>query len=151
MRCQLSWLTANEWKQIHYFSDVFTAVASSSLLKLPNYGSLPRSRFLDVTQALRDIQKKRLRGRLELWLIIITPAMQVKSRKVNTQIIFVHTLFKPTLPPRLLGEKNKIKLRRINFPLHSFFFFYKNVVFLAQAEYSYFSADFRLKIFLYYS
>ena len=28
---------------------------------------------------------------------------------------------------------------------------YKNVVFPAQAEYSYFSADFRLKIFLYYS
>ena len=34
--------------------------------------------------------------------------------------------------------------------VHSFFF-YKNVVFSAQAEYSYFSADFRLKIFLYYS
>ena len=34
--------------------------------------------------------------------------------------------------------------------VHSFFF-YKNVVFPAQAEYSYFSADFRLKIFLYYS
>ena len=33
--------------------------------------------------------------------------------------------------------------------LHSFF--YKIVVFPAQAEYSYFSADFRLKIFLYYS
>ena len=33
--------------------------------------------------------------------------------------------------------------------IHSFF--YKNVVFPAQAEYSYFSADFRLKIFLYYS
>ena len=32
-----------------------------------------------------------------------------------------------------------------------FFFFNKNVVFPAQAEYSYFSADFRLKIFLYYS
>ena len=31
------------------------------------------------------------------------------------------------------------------------FFFYKNVVFAAQAEYSYFSADFRLKIFLYHS
>ena len=30
-------------------------------------------------------------------------------------------------------------------------FFYKNVVFPTQAEYSYFSADFRLKIFLYYS
>ena len=30
-------------------------------------------------------------------------------------------------------------------------FFNKNVVFSAQAEYSYFSADFRLKIFLYYS
>ena len=33
--------------------------------------------------------------------------------------------------------------------VHSFF--YKNVVFPTQAEYSYFSADFRLKIFLYYS
>ena len=31
------------------------------------------------------------------------------------------------------------------------FFLYKNVVFPVQAEYSYFSADFRLKIFLYYS
>ena len=31
------------------------------------------------------------------------------------------------------------------------FFFYKNVAFPAQAEYSYFSADSRLKIFLYYS
>ena len=31
------------------------------------------------------------------------------------------------------------------------FSFLKNVVFPAQAEYSYFSADFRLKIFLYYS
>ena len=30
-------------------------------------------------------------------------------------------------------------------------FFDKNVVFLAQAKYSYFSADFRLEIFLYYS
>ena len=29
------------------------------------------------------------------------------------------------------------------------FIFYKSVVFPAQAEYSYFSADFRLKIFLY--
>ena len=33
--------------------------------------------------------------------------------------------------------------------IHSFF--YKDVVFPAQAEYSYFSADFRQKIFLYYS
>ena len=37
-----------------------------------------------------------------------------------------------------------------NVNVHSFFL-YKNVVFPAQAEYSYFSADFRLKIFLYYS
>ena len=34
---------------------------------------------------------------------------------------------------------------------YTLFFFYKNVVFPAQVEYSYFSADFRLKIFLYYS
>ena len=30
-------------------------------------------------------------------------------------------------------------------------FFYKNVIFPTQAEYSYFSADFGLRIFLYYS
>ena len=34
---------------------------------------------------------------------------------------------------------------------HYTLFLYKNIVFPAQAEYSYFSADFRLKIFLYYS
>ena len=39
----------------------------------------------------------------------------------------------------------------IYYPLYTLFFFYKNVVFPAQAEYSYFSADFRLKIFLNYS
>ena len=35
--------------------------------------------------------------------------------------------------------------------MHTLFCFYKNVVFPAQTEYSYFAADFRLKIFLYYS
>ena len=35
--------------------------------------------------------------------------------------------------------------------LCTLFIFYKNAVFPAQAEYSYFSADFKLKIFLYYS
>ena len=36
------------------------------------------------------------------------------------------------------------------FSIHSLLF-YKNIVFPAHAEYSYFSADFRLKIFLLYS
>ena len=36
-------------------------------------------------------------------------------------------------------------------PEYTLFFLYKNVVFPAQAGYSYFSADFRLKILLYYS
>ena len=35
--------------------------------------------------------------------------------------------------------------------LYTLFFSYKNIVFPGQAEYSYFSADFRLQIFLYYS
>ena len=35
--------------------------------------------------------------------------------------------------------------------IHYTLSFCKNVVFPAQAEYSYFCADFRLKIFLYYS
>ena len=38
---------------------------------------------------------------------------------------------------------------KLRYKIHSFF--YKNVVSPAQAEYSYFSADFRLKIFLCYS
>ena len=40
--------------------------------------------------------------------------------------------------------------QRLEFYIHSSVC-YKNVVFPAQAEYSYFSADFRLKIYLYYS
>ena len=42
------------------------------------------------------------------------------------------------------GEPEKIQASTL-------FFLYKNVVFSAQAEYSYFFADFRLKIFLYHS
>jgi len=40
--------------------------------------------------------------------------------------------------------------KTLNLPRNTLFF-YKNVVFPAQAEYSNFSADFRLKMFLYYS
>ena len=45
-------------------------------------------------------------------------------------------------------ENTNRENKRIASLVHSFFI-YKNVVFPAQAEYSYFSADFRLKIFLY--
>ena len=53
-----------------------------------------------------------------------------------------------------MGKKKKKRKKREknkNDSSHTLFFFYKNVVFAAQAEYSYFSADFRLTIFLYYS
>ena len=49
---------------------------------------------------------------------------------------------------KILNSKPENEVNKCR--VHSFFF-YKNVVFSAQAEYSYFSADFRLKIFLYYS
>ena len=49
-----------------------------------------------------------------------------------------------------VDENAKSLLNLAYAQMHSFFF-YKNVVFPAQAKYSYFSADFRLKIFLYYS
>ena len=57
----------------------------------------------------------------------------------------------------IYGDCNAIRLFtphfcsafEIRLLVHSFLS--KNVVFPAQAEYSYFSADFRLKIFLYYS
>ena len=42
-------------------------------------------------------------------------------------------------------------MQEVAVSLHYTLLFYKNVVFPAQAEYSYFFADFRLKIFLYYS
>ena len=48
-------------------------------------------------------------------------------------------------------ELTKSMVMRISSPLKYTLFFYKNVVFPSQAEYYYFSADFRLKIFLYYS
>ena len=50
----------------------------------------------------------------------------------------------------ILVDETLRKTTNLWVEIHSFFF-YKNVVFPAQAEYSYFSADFRLKIFLYYS
>ena len=52
------------------------------------------------------------------------------------------------LPTRQDGVENRDK---VYIHIKLFFFFNKNVVFPAQAEYSYLSADFRLKIFLYYS
>ena len=47
------------------------------------------------------------------------------------------------------GNSGRGKCNRV--PQATLFFFNKNVVFPAQAEYSYFSADFRLRTFLYYS
>ena len=47
--------------------------------------------------------------------------------------------------------EGRYKMAESNMLLGYTLFFCKNVVFPAQAEYSYFSADFRLKIFLYYS
>ena len=56
----------------------------------------------------------------------------------------------------IYGDCNAILLFAFHFCLSRYvcsytLFFSKDVVFPAQAEYSYFSADFRLKIFLYYS
>ena len=51
--------------------------------------------------------------------------------------------------PRAFNRKIEIKL--IPILLHTLFFFIRMLSFLAQAENSYFSADFRLKTFLYYS
>ena len=48
----------------------------------------------------------------------------------------------------IIGIKNKLLVLNLNLNYTLFFFFYKNIVFPAQAEYSYFSADVRLKIFL---
>ena len=45
--------------------------------------------------------------------------------------------------------QNNKKVAYLTTVIHSFF--NKDVVFPAKAEYSYFSADFRLKMFLYYS
>ena len=47
--------------------------------------------------------------------------------------------------------EGRYKMAESNMLLGYTLFFCKNVVFPAQAECSYFSADFRLKIFLYYS
>ena len=47
---------------------------------------------------------------------------------------------------KLLSARSSFVLALTKYTL-----FYKNVVFPAQAEYSYFSADFRLKTFLHFS
>ena len=50
-------------------------------------------------------------------------------------------------PLNFVLYKNIFTKEKLSYYKHPF---YKNVVFPAQAEYSYFSADFRLKTFLYY-
>ena len=51
----------------------------------------------------------------------------------------------------LMRWQRQLGRHKSEYTLFFFFFFYTNVVFPAQAEYSYFPADFRLKIFLSYS
>ena len=51
----------------------------------------------------------------------------------------------------ILNSPNNILMKSVTQALGIHSFFYKNVVFPAQAEYSYFFADFRLEIFMYYS
>ena len=53
--------------------------------------------------------------------------------------------------PSRLWTFSTLVVYRLPWPQFKYALFYKNVVFPAQAEYSYFSTDFRLKIFLYYS
>ena len=59
--------------------------------------------------------------------------MPNRAKQTNTDKILGYSSFKQFCLPVL-----EFRCR-----IHSFFF-YKNVVFLGQAEYSYFSADFRL-------
>ena len=67
-----------------------------------------------------------------------TFATQISYLIVNNATIIFH---------KIPNEAFNLNLKSHH--IHSFF--YRNVVFPAQAEYSYFSSDFRLKIFLYYS
>ena len=79
-----------------------------------------------------NIINRTLHGRLE----IRNSLLVLKNQR--TSEIFFNT-----------RRKISYLLAAMYYPLYTLF--YKNVVFPAQAEYSYFSADFRLKIFLNYS
>ena len=80
-----------------------------------------------------NIINRTLHGRLE----IRNSLLVLKNQR--TSEIFFNT-----------RRKISYLLAAMYYPLYTLFF-YENVVFPAQAEYSYFSADFRLKIFLNYS
>ena len=68
---------------------------------------------------------------------------------LNNKWIKGTNLWWKSAAPKKVGFINSElrRLREWDF-LNTLFLFYKNIVFPAQAEYSYFSADFRLKIFL---
>ena len=84
---------------------------------------------------------------INLWSIVnfYFPFFKFKKKKMKLEHRLSFFIF------QLEEKMNDPKIHALE--THSFFylFFYKNVVFPAQAEYSYFSADFRLKIFMYYS
>ena len=65
----------------------------------------------------------------------------------NCRIIVTRTYMCCARTAQILREMHM----RTRMGKDTLFLFYKNIVFPAQAEYPYFSADFRLKIFLWYS
>ena len=73
------------------------------------------------------------------------------SKPILDTSIFLYTV---ALPGRLLKHPYSFQFviisRNYRKQIYTLFFLNKNVFFPAQAEYSYSSADFRLKIFLYY-
>ena len=77
------------------------------------------------------------------------------SRRNFSDITFNSVLLCYCILHSVPNEKGSLRDRRKSQTgsrgQYTLFLFYKNVVFPAQAEYSYFSADFKLKIFLYYS
>ena len=88
---------------------------------------------------------------MKLSNVLYSAGTKQKLHNTTTNLVVASRLSPGAMEsnPNKFPTKGKL-VRRGPGGVHSFFF-HKNVVFPAQAEYSYFSSDFRLKIFLYYS
>ena len=133
---QIVW--SNRFITINKASVYFRSWHHAGIHKLSSLLDENNNRFLSFNEFLR---KFKVKCNFSLQYHGLLSAISSEWKKHLKQEQRATTVYLP--------EIDKLTCKTIYQSLHSFFC--KNVVFPAQAKYSYFSANFRLKIFLYYS
>ena len=118
--------------------------------EMPAGNSYPAPSRADRVQMIRDGDWGRVRCEHVTWLLVTCSQESTKDETfilASGAVSILVTNVSVQFPFRLVCSRKCSWF--LSCGQATLFFLYKNVVFPAQAEYSYFSADFRLKVFLY--